>query len=59
MSTEYTDEITCPHCGYEFSDSCEVDDSCILECEKCNKEFECWRETRAVYTTSKIKTPNQ
>ena len=28
INTEYTNEITCPICGYEFSDSWEYDLDC-------------------------------
>jgi len=44
IDCSYTDEIVCPHCGYEFSDSWEnfqYNDEYIegIECEKCEKEF--------------------
>lgn len=51
-----TDEIVCPHCGYEFSDSWEnfqYDDECIegIECEKCEKEFNVERNISISYNS--------
>ena len=49
---EYTDEVTCPHCGYEFSDSWEMregDD----DCPECEKTFEIEINTSITYTTRK------
>jgi DNA-directed RNA polymerase subunit RPC12/RpoP len=59
IDCSYTDEIVCPHCGYEFSDSYEVftidalgynDDFFKgLECEKCEKEFNVGRNISVSY----------
>ena len=40
MSHDYTDEIKCPYCNYEFSDSHECVDSCDVTCTDCDKDFE-------------------
>lgn len=52
-----TDEIVCPYCGYEFSDSWEFDmnhNSTKIKCAECNKEFECEAETTIKYASAKL-----
>ena len=45
-----TSEITCPICGYEFSDSWEYDSDCgELECEGCGATLEWSREVCLSY----------
>jgi hypothetical protein len=44
IDTSMTDELICPHCGYEFSDSWEfalngATDGKV-DCRDCNKEIE-------------------
>lgn len=55
--SRYADEITCPWCGYEYSDSWEVgqdqEDIGLLECEKCGKEFYATRNVSVTYSTVK------
>lgn len=53
----YTDEITCPYCGYEMSDSWEMSDTDDeQECynEKCGKLFSYERIVEVTYSSSKI-----
>ena len=50
---EYTGEIVCPYCGYEFSDSCEFQENDgDIECD-CGKTFEYRRIITVEYCTSK------
>lgn len=51
---DYTDEVVCPHCGYEHGDSWEMCEG-ERECPECEKSFEMEREVSVSYTTSKIK----
>jgi len=51
-------EITCPHCDYEFEDSESVFDdrafdSIDVQCPNCNEIFECERITKYKITISK------
>lgn len=53
---EYTMEIVCPYCGYEFSDSWEHDltlDRGWLECGECGKEFRAFKHIEVTYSTEK------
>jgi uncharacterized Zn-finger protein len=50
---EYTDEIVCPYCGAEFSDSWEFKDDDSPECEECGKKFISRRDISVSYTTKK------
>ena len=51
---EYTDEITCPHCGYENSDSWEREESSQdEECSECEKKYSYQRIIICEYTTEK------
>ncbi|MCP4651173.1 MAG: hypothetical protein GY853_13990 [PVC group bacterium] len=51
--TQFTGEIICPYCGYEFADSWDYS-SGKLECEDCENEFEVAVNTEISYSTSKI-----
>lgn len=51
--TDYTAEITCPHCGHELSDSWEASDG-IRECGDCGLEYEVTRDVAVTYCTTKI-----
>ncbi len=51
--TDYTDEITCPHCGYVCSDSWEISDG-KRECGDCGREYEVERDVVVTYCTTKI-----
>ena len=53
---EYTDEIVCPHCGYEFGDSWELgdgEDIGELDCDGCGKNFYAERIITVNYSTRK------
>ena len=55
---EYTNEIVCPYCGYEFDDSCECGEGCeedigLVECDECEKEFYATRSFTITYSTAK------
>ena len=55
FSHEYMQEITCPHCGYEESDSweCGESDDC-RECPDCNKLYSFQQNIEVSYCTDKI-----
>ena len=51
---EYTDEVVCPHCGYEFSDSWEMSESDdAVDCPDCNEVFSMERRIEVTYVTMK------
>lgn len=51
---EYTDNIVCPYCGGEETDSWEFhEDSGDINCGSCHKEFHYERDISVSYTTSK------
>lgn len=57
---EYTNEIVCPFCGYEFCDSWEYgsdsnEDLGLIECPECEKEFYAIRHISISYSTEKAK----
>lgn len=57
---EWTDEIVCPYCGHELSDSfdygLEPNVTYVhIDCPKCEKEFCCGAEADIKYTTEKMK----
>lgn len=50
--TEYNKEqITCPNCGYMFTDSWEYDDCGEIDCEECETTFDYERYTKCSYTS--------
>ena len=56
IDCSYTDEIVCPHCGYEFSDSYEIfrdGDEWVegLSCEECEKEFNVGADYSVTYNS--------
>ena len=60
--TDYTREITCPYCGYVFSDSWEVNQVEMeweeeIDCMRCGKEFLASKEVSITYSTQKIEEP--
>lgn len=55
IDSTYEDEIVCPHCGYNFSDSWEVHDDCKMECDFCDQSFELIINREVSYSTYKEK----
>lgn len=50
-----TDEVTCPWCGYEYSDSWEFGESEEEEiCQNCEKEFSFERHVEVTYNSSRV-----
>lgn len=49
---EYTNEIVCPHCGYEYTDSWEMQDG-KRNCCECDKPFSVDRDVSVTYSTRK------
>lgn len=49
---EFTDEIICPHCGFESTDSWEISNSSLIHCGACSKEFYVEVEHSTTYTTT-------
>lgn len=52
--TDYTDEVVCPHCGYEHSDSWEMSEG-HHECGDCCRPFEITQNVEVTYSTEKSK----
>ncbi|SHN77543.1 hypothetical protein [Desulfitobacterium chlororespirans] len=54
---EYTDEIICPYCGSEFSDSDDIEPNDeilgLQYCEECEKGFYAFRSVTVDYSTEK------
>lgn len=50
--TECTDEVTCPYCGYECSDSWEMSEG-EHECSDCGRTFDIEKNVTVTYCTSK------
>lgn len=53
---EWTDEIVCPYCGYEFDcsyESLEPDESDDIACNRCDEVFHAESDMTIRYTTSK------
>lgn len=59
IENEYTQEIVCPFCGIEYSDSWEYEggkeDLGLIECYECGKHFYANRQTEITYCTEKAK----
>ena len=58
INHEYTDEIVCPYCGYEFTDSWEFSDTQDeqqVDCHDCGEEFLLYVHVSVDYTTYKKK----
>ena len=55
---EYTNEIVCPYCAYEYSDSWEFNEGNKtdgqIKCDGCNKTFNYSTDIEVTYITSKI-----
>ena len=50
--TEYTNEVTCPHCGHQCSDSWEMSEG-EHECGDCGREFEMERDVTVSFSPPK------
>lgn len=51
---QYTNEIVCPYCGHEQSDSFElIDDDGEMNCGSCSGTFSFERHRRITYSTYK------
>jgi DNA-directed RNA polymerase subunit RPC12/RpoP len=55
FDTDYTDEVVCPYCGYEHSDSYELAEYGKMDCHHCDEEFTIEADISITYSTSKIK----
>lgn len=50
-----TDNLVCPYCGYEHTDSWEIeDDEGERSCDDCQKEFTYQREVTTTYASEKM-----
>jgi len=56
MKNSYNKLITCPHCGYEDTDSfqLESEEETSMLCANCSKEFNVLKEVEITYSTWKI-----
>jgi len=54
-----TDEIVCPHCGFEFADSWEFDRGQILTCDECDSKFQMEINESISYSSFKISDENR
>lgn len=54
---DYTQELVCPYCGYEFTDSGEyrLDGEELISCPECDKEFYGGVNIEVTYYTEKAK----
>jgi len=56
---KYTNNITCPYCGYEYIDSWEMqsgeEDIGLIQCDNCYKHFYANRNIAIDYSTKKAK----
>jgi transcription elongation factor Elf1 len=60
---EHTEEIVCPYCGHEFSDSwylgpSEGEHVGSTNCESCDKEFHYSRHIEVTYCTETVESVN-
>lgn len=54
VDTSGEDEITCPWCGYQLSDSWEMKDEDEYECDNCEKMFTYSRDVVVTYGSSRM-----
>jgi DNA-directed RNA polymerase subunit RPC12/RpoP len=66
IDCQYTDEIICPYCGYEFGDSWEymrsVESKFEVQCgdhHNCGKEFIVYPVMEITYCSEKLKNETQ
>lgn len=53
---EHTLEVVCPNCGYEYSDSWEMQDEGDEICDECGCKFSYERDISVSYSTKIINT---
>lgn len=53
FDTKATDEITCPYCGYEMTDSWEIKTDTDYTCDECGKNFDICVNYSVEYSTYK------
>lgn len=53
INFEYTSEVVCPWCGYEYHDSWEFSNEGNEICPECFGEFEYWRDITVDYSTKR------
>jgi hypothetical protein len=62
IDCSYTDELICPYCGYEDSDSWEyfsrLGDSTNAECGECGKTFRASQNVTVDYSSEKLPCMN-
>jgi hypothetical protein len=63
IDCEFTEEIVCPYCGDEWTDSWEYDSSTFGErrlddclCDECENVFEVSRNVTVTYSTARVLT---
>jgi len=59
IDTKFTDEVICPYCDFEYTDSWEVTTSPFnvnVACEKCKKVFTVCADFSVTYCTYKTDT---
>jgi len=64
MSTKWTEEVVCPHCGYEYADSWEFTSATThdgeemnLDCEGCGRPFIVTFNLRLTFSTTATEGP--
>lgn len=55
---DYTSEIVCPYCGYEFDCSYEYSSDDTIDCHECEKIFSMIKYFNVNYSTKKIQCAN-
>ncbi|UOF76725.1 DNA-directed RNA polymerase subunit [Caudoviricetes sp.] len=50
FDTSQTDQVICPHCGYEYWDSWDMDNGAHV-CHECGKEFQLTIQAIITYST--------
>ncbi len=50
---EYTDEVVCPHCGFECGDSWEFPDEDERQCDECEEYYTFVRDYKITYVSQR------
>ncbi len=53
LDTLYEEQVTCPWCGHEETDSWKFKDG-VYECSECDKPFEVYRHVSVDYSTYRV-----